>query len=232
MEPPVAIEAESIRNEKIKVLRSLASIETNNVVLGQYTSGEIMGKKVPGYKEEPGVSPQSVTETFIALKLQIDNWRWQGVPFYMRTAKRLPRRVTQIAVVFRHSPVCLFKHLNACEAHSNILLITLQPDEGFDLSFDVKAPSESVKLNTHRLLYRYADDAGQIPDAYETLLPDIMEGDQTLFVHADEVEASWQLYTPLFSKGIPVHSYPAGTWGPEASDELLARYGRQWIKLS
>ena len=232
MEPPVALEADPIRNEKIKVLRSIAPIEKNNIVFGQYTSGDINGRPVPGYKEEPGVSPQSVTETFVALKLQIDNWRWQGVPFFMRTAKRLPRRVTKIAVVFRRSPVCLFKHLNTCEVHSNILFITLQPDEGFDLSFDVKAPSESVKLNTHRLLYRYADDADQIPDAYETLLLDIMEGDQTLFVHADEVEASWRLYTPLFQKNIPVHPYPAGTWGPDVSDELLARYGRQWIKLS
>jgi len=229
MEVPAAFEADAIRQEKVKVLRSITSIDPEDVVFGQYTRGQMDGWEVPGYREEPGVAPDSDTETFVAVRLEIANWRWQGVPFYLRTGKRLSRRITQIAVTFRCPPVSVFQPFDRCEIHSNALLITLQPDEGFDLCFEVKAPGEPLTLQTHRLHFRYTEAFGPLPDAYETLLLDILSGDQTLFVRADEVEAAWRLYTPLLEERPSVHPYLAGTWGPPAADQLLAREGRRWM---
>ncbi|MBI3988756.1 MAG: glucose-6-phosphate dehydrogenase [candidate division NC10 bacterium] len=231
MEVPAAFEADAIRYEKVKVLRSISPIRPEDVVFGQYERAPMDDGDVPGYREEPGVAPDSTTETFVALRLEIANWRWQGVPFYLRTGKRLPRRLTQIVVTFRYPPVSLFRPFDACEIHANVLIITIQPDEGFDLSFEVKAPGQPITLLTQRLHFRYAEAFGPLPDAYETLLLDILTGDQTLFVHADEVEASWRLYTPLLEQKPPVHPYPARTWGPVAADHLLAREGRQWLNL-
>jgi len=223
MEVPAAFEAEAVRFEKVKVLRQVAPIPPEHVVFGQYTRGTIDDQEVPGYREEPGVAPDSTTETFVTLRLEIANWRWQGIPFYLRTGKRLPRRLTQIVVTFRYPPVSVFQPFDACKVHPNVLVMTLQPDEGFDLSFEVKAPGQPITLETHRMHFRYAEAFGPLPDAYETLLLDIMTGDQTLFVHADEVEASWRLYTPLLEQRPPVHPYAAGTWGPPAADRLLGR---------
>lgn len=231
MEVPQAFSAEEIRYEKVKVLRSILPIQTEDVVFGQYTSGKINGKDVPGYREEDGVSPSSSTETYAAMRLKIDNWRWQGVPFFIRTGKRLARRFTQIAIVFHRPPACVFKPFGSCELSSNCLVITIQPDEGFDLTFDVKALGQPVRLNTQRLRFRYAGVFGDMPDAYETLLLDIIKGDQTLFIHSEEVEASWNLYTPIIGKGLPIHPYKAGTWGPPAASKLLNEYGGQWIQL-
>ncbi len=229
MEAPAVFEADSIRDEKVKVLRSIPPIRTDDVVFAQYEKGQIQNKGVRGYREEPGVVSESSTETFIAMKLEIDNWRWQGIPFYLRTGKRLPRRNTQIVVNFRHPPICLFKPHSSCQIQSNRLLITLQPDEGFHLFFDVKEPEEPLRLKTESLHFHYKDAFGPLSDAYQTLIHDILKGDQTLFVRADEVETSWELFTPLLEKDMPVFSYEAGTWGPKEADQLLKRDGRTWI---
>jgi glucose-6-phosphate 1-dehydrogenase len=221
MEVPAVFEADAIRYEKVKVLRSIESIRPEDVVFGQYAHSQINGKKVSGYREEPGVAKDSQAETFVALKLEIENWRWHGVPFILRTGKRLARKLTQIAVVFRRPPIALFPSLDPSGIHSNVLLLTLQPNEGFRLSFEVKSPGPSYQLSTQHFHFQYAEAFGALSDAYETLLLDALMGDQTLFVHADEVEASWKLYTPLLESHHPVHSYRAGTWGPPEADRLL-----------
>ena len=216
MEVPAHFDANSIRHEKEKVLRSLMPLQASDVVYGQYTAGDgdVASK---AYLEEPGVKADSRTETFVAMRLRIENWRWQGVPFLLRTGKRLARRVSQIVVTFRQAPIALFGDI---AAHSNRLVITLQPDEGFDLHFDAKVPGDGFELKTQRLHFRYEEAFGTLPGAYETLLLDIMTGDQTLFVHADEVESSWRLYTPLLETPAKIHPYSAGTWGPEVAQEL------------
>jgi len=229
MEVPAVFDADSIRNEKVKVLHSIPGIRPEDVVFGQYEKGSIIDKEVLGYREEPGAASDSSTETYVALRLRIDNWRWQGVPFYIRTGKRLPRRMTQIVIDFRHPPICMFKPYSSCQIHSNRLLITLQPDEGFHVFFDVKEPEEPLRLKTESLHFHYKEAFGPLPDAYQTLILDILEGDQTLFVRADEVEASWQLFTPLLEKDIPVFFYEAGTWGPKEADEFIARKGGKWL---
>jgi glucose-6-phosphate 1-dehydrogenase len=231
MEVPSAFQADPIRYEKIKVLRSIAPIETKHVVYGQYTPATLLGESVPGYREEPGVNGVSKTETFTALALFINNWRWQGVPFYLRTGKRLTRHTTEIVVTFRCPPVELFSELIDCRVHSNILTIKIQPNEGFDLSFEVKVPSGDIRLQTHHMHFDYAEAFGPLPDGYQTLLLDLIEGDQTLFLHADEVEASWKLYSPLLMREIEVHPYPAGSWGPEASDDLLKEHSAHWTLI-
>ncbi|WP_251941595.1 glucose-6-phosphate dehydrogenase [Salinibacter ruber] len=234
MEPPASMDADAIRDEKVKVLNAVQQPDPRaDVALGQYRAGTMGGEPVPGYRDEPDVPADSDTETFAAMRLNVANWRWQGVPFFLRTGKRLPRKLTQIAVRFQSAPVSLFQADGGpcvprdadCEAAPNELLITLQPDEGFDLRFEVKAPGNSddgsMPLETQQLSFSYQDAFGPVPDAYETLLRDIIVGDPTLFVRADEVEASWQLYTPLLETDLPVHSYEAGTWGPDAVDRLL-----------
>jgi glucose-6-phosphate 1-dehydrogenase len=214
MEVPVTFEPEAIRTEKAKVLQAVAPVRPEDVVYGQYTRGSLDGKAVPGYREEAGVSPDSMTETFVALKLAIENWRWHGVPFYLITGKGLPARFTQIAVTFHCPPVWLFQQMHS-SCNPNVLVFTLQPDEGFDLHFQVKAPGEPLDLKTQRLRYRYAEAFGPLPEAYETLLVDVMAGDQTLFVRADEAEAAWRIYAPLLAEAPrPPLFYPAGAFGP------------------
>lgn len=228
MEVPATLDADAIRYEKAKVLRSVAPIRQKNVVFGQYAAGEIAGREAGGYKDIEGVSANSQTETFVALQLEVANWRWQGVPFYLRTGKRLPKRSTQIVITFREPPVSLFHPFHS-NMHANVLVITLQPNEGFDLGFEVKAPGEPINVSTQQLDFRYEEAFDQrIPDAYETLLLDIMTGDQTLFVRSDEVEGSWRLFAPLLEKNLPVFAYPAGTWGPEEADALPVRAMRRW----
>jgi glucose-6-phosphate 1-dehydrogenase len=230
MEVPAAFEADAIRYEKSKVLRSITPIRNEDVVLGQYIKGNMDNIEVPGYKEAKGVPGSSRTETFVAMQLEVANWRWQGVPFYLRTGKHLPRRTTQIVVTFRYPPVSLFHPFHSA-VHSNVLVITLQPNEGFDLIFEVKAPGEPISVQTQHLDFRYEEAFAPLPDAYETLLLDVMTGDQTLFVRADEVEGSWELFTPILEKRLPVYTYPAGTWGPEEADALLNRQGKRWKVL-
>jgi len=221
MEPPSTMDADAIRSEKVKVLRSTRPIDVNDVIFGQYTAGQVDGDSVPAYRDEANVPDDSLTETFVSLPLYIDNWRWQGVPFTLRTGKRLPEKRTQIAVHFECAPVSLFQQTDdngvPCDVDANVLVITLQPDEGFDLHFEVKTPGEDFQLETRTLRFRYEESYGPMPDAYETLLQDIIVGDQTLFVHSDEVEGSWKLYTPLLDADLTVHPYPAGSWGPDAA---------------
>lgn len=232
MEPPSAMEADAIRQEKVKVLRAVIQPTPADVVLGQYGEGTVAGSTVPAYRDEPDVPADSDTETYVALRLRIANWRWQGVPFVLRTGKRLPTKRTRIAVRFRPAPVALFQPGGQpcipgdsdCEAAPNELIITLQPNEGFDLRFEVKSPdtnSDEMQLTTEELSFSYRDAFGPIPDAYETLLRDVITGDQTLFVRGDEVESSWQLYTPLLDADLPVHEYPSGSWGPDAADAFV-----------
>lgn len=230
MEVPATFDAESIRYEKIKVLRSVVPIAGEAAVFGQYTAGWRDGHSLAAYRREAGVAPDSTVDTFVALGLAIENWRWQGVPFFLRTGKRLARRSTQIVIEFRGPPVALFSRSGCCDPHSNLLTIRLQPDEGFDLSFEVKAPGSGYTLETRHMAFRYAEAFGTTFSAgYETLLLDVLAGDQTLFVHADEAEASWRLYQPLLQRSAPPDFYPAGSWGPAAADRLPAASGMPWF---
>lgn len=229
MEVPTAFEAEAVRHEKVKVLRSVSPISNDDVIYGQYSRGAVDGKEVVGYSEEEGISGESRTETFVALKVNISNWRWQGVPFILRTGKRLFKGVTEVAITFRRPAVSIFRQFSIQDIKANELVMTLQPNEGFDLLFKVKEPGDPFRLSTQRLHFQYADIFGKLPDAYETLLQDILKGDQTLFVRADEVEASWEIYTPLLGNKFEVNKYASGTWGPEVAERLLG--GGKWCTV-
>jgi glucose-6-phosphate 1-dehydrogenase len=225
MEIPAALAPDTIHDEKGKLLRSVAPVRAEDVVFGQYTAGSANGDQVAGYREEKGIAADSRTETFVAIRLWINNQRWEGVPFFLRTGKRLPLHTTQIVVSFRCPVLACFAPFN-CEAECNRLIIMLEPDEGFDLCFEVKAPGMPFALKTERLRFRYADVFGPLAEAYETVLLDLMLGDQTLFVRADAVEQAWALYTLLLEKRPPVYAYAAGTWGPPEAERLLQ--GRPW----
>ena len=227
MEVPARFDAGSVRREKIKLLRSIRSIPADRVVRGRYVPPA--NGDEPGYLDEEGVHPGSTTETYVAMELRVDNWRWQGVPFYLRTGKRLTRRLTRIAVRFREPPVRLFESMGDCETHSNVLYLTLQPDEGFALEVDVKVPGEPFELRRLPLTFSYSAAFDRLPDAYQTLLLDVLVGDQTLFVHADEAEASWRLFEPLLDSDSPPADYPIGSAGPTGADELLERRGNRWL---
>ncbi len=221
MELPPALEANFVRDEKAKVLRSIRPLAGENVVFGQYAGGSIDGKDVPAYRDEEGIPDDSRTETFVAIRLHIDNWRWQGVPFYLRTGKRLPARATHIVVSFRCPVLTCFEPFT-CDISCNRMVITLQPDEGFDLLFNVKVPRQPFRLERERLRFRYKEAFGDLPDAYEALLLDVMRGEQTFFVRADEVELAWRIFDPLLKELPQVHFYPAGTWGPEGAKKLVS----------
>ena len=197
MEVPGSFDADAIRYEKIKALRSIVPIRSERVVRGQYAAGTIAGRRVRGYLEEDGIPKASQTETFVALEVFVDSWRWQGVPFFLRTGKCMPKRMTQIAVRFREAPVSFFRRLGCTQDTADILLITLQPDEGFALYFDIKVPGDPFELRRIPLRFSYKERFDFVPEAYQTLIQDVMEGDQTLFVHASEVEESWRLFMPL-----------------------------------
>lgn len=229
MEVPVSFESDAIRAEKLKVLHSIPPINHADIVFGQYRPWEFDGHRIPGYREEKGVPPDSLTESFVALKMEIHNWRWRGVPFYLRTGKRLPRKITQIAVIFRPAPFFVFRSLDPGSLDPNQLVITLQPKEGFALGFSVKTPGRPFRFTNRALQFDYKQAfGGELPEAYETLLQDVMIGDQTLFVTADFTETAWRLYDPLLvGKREPV-VYTAGTWGPPEADQLLERNGHRW----
>jgi glucose-6-phosphate 1-dehydrogenase len=228
MEVPTAFEAGAIREEKVKALRSIAPIGPSDAVIGQYAAGAIDGRPVAGYRDEPGVSPNSTTETFVALRLCLDNWRWQGVPFYLRTGKRMARRLTEIRVRFRKAPVWMFRSVADTAPQANTLVITLQPNEGFLLFFEVKAPGDPFRLQRLTLHFNYAEEFKMLPEAYQTLLLDLLRGDQTLFVHADEVETAWRIYAPLIDRGTVPRPYAAGSWGPpEAATIVPERESRE-----
>ncbi|PAP77033.1 glucose-6-phosphate dehydrogenase [Rubrivirga marina] len=219
MEPPARLDAEGIRREKIKVLRSTRTARSNETVLGQYGPGAGHDE---GYRDHEGVPEDSRTDTFAAVRLHLDNWRWQGVPFVLRTGKRMAERLTEIAVVFRRPPITLFQASGGCDPERNVLRLRLQPNEGFTLSFDVKTPGDGFGVSTRELSFRYEDTFGPFPDAYETLLRDVAEGDPTLFVHAEEAEEAWRIYhAVLDNTDIEVHPYESGGWGPDAAGRLV-----------
>lgn len=229
MEVPTSFEASEIRAEKLKVLRSISPIRPQDVIFGQYTAWDVAGQRIPGYREERGVPPDSTIETYVALKMEVHNWRWRGVPFYLRTGKRLPRKITQIAVTFRPAPIQVFRSMGPGSLTSNKLLITLQPGEGFSLCFSVKTPGRPFKFTDRALSLDYGQAfGGEPPEAYETLLRDIMTGDQTLFVTADFTETAWRLYDPLLIGPKQVHFYTAGSWGPQEADAILEREDHGW----
>ena len=235
MEPPVAFEANAVRDEKVKVLRAMREFprgaEHEFAVRGQYTEGSVLGEHADAYRREPKVDPKSRTETFAAIKLFIDNWRWADVPFYVRAGKRLPKRVTDISIHFRPAPFPLFS--KTMRTHSNVLAIRIQPDEGISLKFDSKLPGPTVRTAPVTMEFRYATSFGaEPPEAYERLLLETMLGDSTLFARRDEVETAWAWLDPLLrvweNDPQPPPGYAAGTWGPEAADELIERDGRHW----
>lgn len=227
MEPPATFSASAIRLEKIKAVKSIRPIDLSEVVLGQYAGGEVEGKRVVGYLEEENVASGSRIETYMATRLVVDTWRWTGVPFYLRTGKRLARNLTEIALFFKSPPIHLFERFEACDPAANVIVIRLQPNEGFELHFDVKAPGEPFRLVRRPLTFDYSSDLGK-PDAYRTLLLEVIEGDQTLFVHAEETEASWSLWDPVIAADLPLHPYWSGTWGPASAEALPRRGLHQW----
>src|SRR5579859_7270096 len=241
LEPPVEFQASDLRDEKLKVLRAVKPMSANdvadNAIRGQYVSGWVEGAKMHAYRDEPEVNPESQTETFVALKLAIDSWRWAGVPFYLRTGKALPTRVTEIAVQFRRAPLALFARAGTPQIDPNILAIRIQPDEGILLRFGAKVPGQGLQIRSVNMDFRYGSSfAVDSPDAYETLLLDAMIGDASLFTRGDEVERAWEILDPVLrawgqDRGGPLHFYGAGTWGPPAADELLERDGRAWRRL-
>jgi glucose-6-phosphate 1-dehydrogenase len=237
MEPPVSFGADAVRDEKNKVLRSLRPIEeatiAERVVRAQYSSGSVLGTQVPGYREEHGVPGMSKTETFVAMKLYLDNWRWAGVPFYLRSGKRMPKRATEISIHFKAAPHRLFREHQMADISSNVLAIRIQPDEGISLSIGSKAPGPSIEIAPVTMEFRYASSFGvEAPEAYERLLLDALNGDNTLFTRGDEVEASWQFITPIhdaWSRAtFSPFAYEAGTWGPESAKKMIERDGRAW----
>ncbi len=241
MEPPIGYRADAVRDEKVKVLRAIHPIAPEQVeqytVRGQYGPGTVGGQPVPGYRQEPGVAPDSTTETYVALQLFIDNWRWAGVPFLLRTGKRLPKRVSEIAIQFRSAPLMLFEGGPLSDIEPNVLAMQVQPDEGITLRFDSKVPGQTNQIRPVTMDFRYNASFGvESPEAYERLLLDAMLGDSTLFTRSDEVEASWSLITPIhqgWSMDAPPEfpNYEAGTWGPKEADRLLGKEWRAWRRL-
>ncbi|MFO8237825.1 MAG: glucose-6-phosphate dehydrogenase [Prochlorococcaceae cyanobacterium] len=238
MEPPGRFDAEAIRNEKAKVLQAARLAQQSEpwkcCVRGQYGTGGSARSPIPGYREEPGVNANSTTETYVAMKLFIDNWRWQGVPFYVRTGKRLPKRLSEVVLTFREAPVHLFDAAGGAPT-PNQLILRIQPDEGADIRFEVKAPGSGMRSRPVDMAFSYDESFGEPSDeGYVRLLADAMLGDPTLFTRSDEVEAAWRLYTPLLELiedapwRLPVQPYEARTWGPAAADVLLAEDGLVW----
>ena len=242
MEPPNSFAADAVRTEKDKVLEAVIPLDDNdvrrNVVRGQYTAGVVRGVPIKAYREEEGVAPDSMTETYVALRLGIDNWRWAGVPFYMRTGKALTRRTTEIAIQFKQVPFALFRDTPVETLTPNVLALQIQPDEGISLQFGAKRPGPDIHLGAVRMDFRYRDYFNTDPSTgYETLVYDCMIGDPILFQRADSVEASWAVVQPVLDlwhsdKSVPLEFYTAGTAGPDAAEQLLWRSGRQWRPIA
>ncbi|MFO0598808.1 MAG: glucose-6-phosphate dehydrogenase [Myxococcaceae bacterium] len=237
MEPPVSMHADDLRDEKVKVLKALRPIPDGRfdefVVRGQYRDGTVAGKRQVSYQDETGVTKGSRTETYVALKMFIDNWRWAGVPFYLRSAKAMPKKVTEVALVFREAPLRLFGGKATRGQSPNVLAIRIQPDEGVSLRFGAKVPGNTMDIQPVNMEFRYGTSFGnEPPEAYERLLLDCMLGDQALFTRGDEVEASWKwinrIHQAWAASSGNIESYEAGTWGPAEADRLLLRDGHQW----
>ena len=235
VEPPASFDATAVRNEKLKVLQSIRPFNlemvAQSVVRGQYAPGKVGEKALAGYRAEPGVNPNSRTETFVAMRLQIDNWRWAGVPFYLRTGKRLAKRSTEIMIQFKRAPHIVFRER---EVEPNRLVLNIQPDEGISVSFGAKKPGTEMSIGNVTMNFSYREGFGGISrTAYATLVNDCLRGDATLFDRGDSVEAAWSLVDPILdvwsaAKSVSVPQYASGTWGPRESDQLLEREARQW----
>lgn len=241
MEPPISFDANAVRDEQAKVLQALSPINPEDVltktVRGQYGDGVLNGEHVPAYRSESHVDPNSSIETYVAMKLNIENWRWAGVPFYLRTGKRLPKRVTEISIQFKRPPLLLFRDTPVERLRTNRLAIRIQPNEGISLRFGAKIPGPIMRVGAVEMNFSYLDYFGSTPSTgYERLLYDCMIGDATLFQRADMVEAGWCVIEPVLDvwKALPPRTfpnYPAGTWGPKDADELLERDGSEWWKI-
>jgi glucose-6-phosphate 1-dehydrogenase len=245
MEPPATFEADAVRDEKVKVLRAIRPVplepEVAGAVRGQYVSGMLHGKKIPAYADEPGVGEETATETYVALRLEIDNWRWAGVPFYLRTGKALPKRVTEVTIQYRQPPLLLFQeaahpgHTARDAVEPNRLTLRIQPEEGISLRVGLKPPGPRISLVPAHLGFSYQHTFGVEPaEAYERLLLDCMLGDATLFIRRDEVETAWALVTPVLEAWAAAHRtgltyYPAGSWGPKEADRFIQADGREWV---
>jgi glucose-6-phosphate 1-dehydrogenase len=241
MEPPISFSADAVRDEQVKVLRSIEPLTPEQVlqhaVRGQYGAGQVDGANVPAYREEENVPPTSATDTFVAMRLVIDNWRWAGVPFFVRTGKRLPKRLTQIVIQFKHAPLTLFHETTVSRLTTNRLCIHIQPKEGITLRFGAKVPGPVVAVGAVEMDFDYAEHFGKVPSTgYETLLYEVMIGDATLFQRADMVEVGWNMVQPMIDvwgalapRNFP--NYRAGSWGPAEADALLERDGRHWANF-
>ncbi|HEX3352113.1 MAG TPA: glucose-6-phosphate dehydrogenase [Terriglobales bacterium] len=238
MEPPISFQADAVRDEQAKILHAVQPLSSEDVltrtVRGQYGEGEMEGRHVPAYRSEPGVPADSRTETFVAVKLQVDNWRWAGVPFYLRTGKRMASRSTYIVIQFRRAPFVLFRDTEVDKLMPNQLVLRIQPEEGIALRFAAKRPGPEMRLGAVDMDFEYADYFGKQPSTgYERLLHDCMVGDATLFQRADMVEAGWSVVSPMLDlwKALPPRNFPnyaAGTWGPKEAEDLMERDGRRW----
>ena len=239
MEPPISPNAASIRKEKTRLFESLRPIAEDEIekyaIRGQYTASKVKGESVQGYRDEEGVPNDSKTETFAAVKFFIDNWRWSGVPFYARTGKRLPTKVTEVCITFNQPPQTLFRRQQEMfESAHNQLVIRIQPDEGLMLNFGMKVPGEGFHVKNVGMDFHYSDlSNNDVPEAYERLLLDCMKGDPTLYAHGDSVEYSWEFVQPILNAwendpSIPVYGYPAGTWGPEITDQMIEPENLTW----
>jgi glucose-6-phosphate 1-dehydrogenase len=241
MEPPISFDADEVRNKQAEVLHAIQPLDPEDVltstVRGQYAEGAVDGQRVQGYRDEPDVAPDSHTQTFVAVKLLIDNWRWAGVPFYLRTGKRLAQRATEIVIQFRRTPFVLFRNTAVKNLETNRLVIHIQPQEGISLSFGAKVPGSIMKLGLVNMDFDYAHYFGvEHSTGYERLLRDCMAGDATLFQRADMVEAGWSVIQPILDvwQALPARGFPnyaAGSWGPSEADELLQRDGRAWRRI-
>jgi glucose-6-phosphate 1-dehydrogenase len=241
MEPPVSFEPESIRNEKIKLINSMRPLRPDqvnkNIIRGQYTAGQISGKPVLPYRDEPGIDSNSRTETFIAARLFVDNWRWKDVPFYLRTGKRLSQKDTDIAIIFKQVPHCMFSSIDLNCAPANTLVLQIQPEEGISLSFQAKSPGAKTCISTLTMRFSYQDIFGaETPEAYQRLLLDCMLGDPTLFTRQDAIEASWKFLIPVLdtwnNDNSDLYEYPAGADSFPAADKLIESDGRKWRILA
>jgi glucose-6-phosphate 1-dehydrogenase len=241
MEPPISFDADAVRDKQAEILHAVQVPNPEDVITtavrGQYGEGVAGAERLLAYRNEAKVSAASNTETYVALKLKVDNWRWSGVPFYLRTGKRLPRRATEIAIQFRRPPFVLFRKTKIADLQTNQLVIHIQPDEGISLRFGAKVPGPVMQLGLVNMEFDYERDFGRSHNTgYERLLHDCMIGDATLFQRADMVEAGWKVIQPVLDawKAVPPERFPnyaAGSWGPAAADELLARDGRAWRKI-
>jgi glucose-6-phosphate 1-dehydrogenase len=239
MEPPAGLDADSIRDEKVKVLRSLRPLTGEDVfkhvIRGQYDAGAINGKRVAAYRDELNVDPRSTTETYVALEVNVDNWRWAGVPFFIRVGKRLPKSRTEIAIHFKSVPPVLFKATGE-SIDDNVLVIRIQPDEGISLRMSAKMPGSSLRIEPVKMDFHYGTSFGKAtPEAYERLLLDAMSGDPTLFARRDEVEEAWKfvdaIHAAWATRSDDLAFYPSGSWGPGEADELITRHASTWRRL-